>query len=118
MLFRVEPVCGGDALPKLLQSHFKSLSIKPPSSVPNANAIKVNSPKRIREAAMSGIFPVLKPSSSSRDSRGIIFQALRKNTGTFHIRTVTNNNQKAFLSSPYKRTRIFRVRLSGAACED
>src|SRR5215212_2870719 len=118
MLFRVEPGSGGADLPKLFQSNFTNLSSKLPNSVPNANVIRVKSPKRIREAAMSGIFPVLRPSSSSSDSRGIVFEILRITIGTLNTRKVINNNQNEVRSNPYKRTRIFLVRLSGAACED
>jgi len=117
MLFRVEFVRGGDVLPKLLQPHFTKLSTKPTKMVPKANDIKVNNPKRIREATTSGMFAVLRPSSSVKDNCDRIFQRLSKSVGVFRMSNVTSNNQKIFLSNPYKSTRMVRMRLSGAACE-
>src|SRR5215218_1851650 len=117
MLFRVEPGCGGAVLPRLLHNHFTKLRINPSKRVPNANDINVNSTRRISEAAMSGIFPVLRPSSSSTDSRESIFQMLVISAGVFQIKKATNTSQKQFLSHPYKRTKLLRVRVSSAACE-
>ena len=104
-------------MPKLLQHHFPKLSTKPTKMVPKANDIKVNNPRRIREATTSGMFAVLRPSSSDKDNCDRIFPRLRTSVGVFRMRKVTSNNQKIFLSNPYKRTRMIRMRLSGAAWE-